>query len=262
MSLSLVSCLHLATELTLICLNLSHLLPALKPYGPTSVQAWTQCSSLLISFPAHIPYSFHLSSILASRSFQNAIWPLHTYTHTPLYLISLSLHFHTSCLKPSFFGPGLSPVLSSALYLLGEVILHFHWGILPLMEPLLTAPPPQEPLCALLLPTGGLCLALEMPLSACCLSHCTVSLARTGPSYGLLHPCPLAKGLSHHRYSVNTCWVKFTRAGGSRVRVHVQFYPSPWSAFLTALRCLPRNGRKLCRTPSWLMLSVLWRVVL
>lgn len=65
----------------------------------------------------------------------------------PLYLISLSLHFHTSCLKPSFFGPGLSPVLSSALYLLGEVILHFHWGILPLMEPLLTAPPPQEPLC-------------------------------------------------------------------------------------------------------------------
>ena len=128
------------------------------------------------------------------------------HTHTPpLYLISLSLHFHTSCLKPSFFGPGLSPVLSSALYLLGEVILHFHWGILPLMEPLLAAPPPQEPLCALLLPTGGLCLALEMPLSACCLSHCTVSLARTGPSYGLLHPCPLAKGLSHHRYSVNTC---------------------------------------------------------
>ena len=204
----------------------------------------------------------HIPSICPPYWPQEASWMQYdpcAHTHTRPSTLSVSLHIHTSCLKAEFLWSWTVPVLSSLSA----------WGShpsFPLGHPALngafadSSPPPQE-FCALLLPTGGLCLALEMPLSAWCLSHCTVSLARTGPSYGLLHPCPLAKGLSHHRYSVNTCWV-FTRAGSSRVRVHVQVYPSPWSAFLTALRCLPRNRRKLCPTPSWSMLSVLWRVVL
>ena len=35
----------------------------------------------------------------------------HTHTHTPLYLTSLSLPFHTYCLKAK--APGMSPVLSA-----------------------------------------------------------------------------------------------------------------------------------------------------
>ena len=86
--------------------------PQFKP-GPR--EAASSSVFLLISHTPSIcpPYWPQEASRMQYDHCTHIYTHTHTHTHTPLYLISLSLHFHTSCLKPSFFGPGLSPVLSS-----------------------------------------------------------------------------------------------------------------------------------------------------
>lgn len=169
----------------------------------------------------------------------------HTHTHTSTWQVFQWLSTSTAW-RPHL---ALECPQCSAVYLLGEFIFQFHWSILALMEPLVTFPIPflkyNWPLHSLLFPIGWPKHSFwDTSISHAHLLHCTVSLMKTGPSYSLLHPCPLAQWLSHHRYSVNISQIKFTQAGGSRVRIHTQDYPSPLSAFLTVLHCLPRKWRE------------------
>ena len=252
---------------SLVWPNLSHPLP--PQLRPAPALAWTVIQSPCL--PASLPQSFCLSCILASTSFQKAIWPPHKhmgiYTHTHTHTHPSTLQVCHCLSTPTVWKPKpLECPQCWALYLLGELFFHFPlehsvidggFADPPLPSPLLKN---HSVLCSY--PLGACALLRRHRSSHATLPHCTVGLARTGPSYALLHPCPLAQGLSHHRYSINNCRVKFTQAGGSRVRIHIQVYPSPWSAFLTVLHCPPRDWRKLCPLPSWSMLSVLWRAVL
>lgn len=123
----------------------------------------------------------------------------HAHIHTSTLQVFQCLSTPNVC-KPNSFGPGI----------LGELIFQFHWSILSSMEPLLTSLPlsssTTDPSILFLFPIGWPIPCSETPISSHAdLPHCTVSLARTEPSYSPLYSHPLAQWPSHPRYSVGIC---------------------------------------------------------